>query len=398
MTDPGAADAAETREAQLPKRDWLLLPLLAALTLVLLIGGAEMIARRVFYLAGSTKACAIADDAATGTRGVPNSVCREKDLESRLVEYRFNACGHRTPMQCGAPKTAALRVVMTGSSFAAGSQVEQSESFAALLPAKLSQATGRSVELYDAGIFRNGFPGAVEAQMKDGLAQRPDLVLLVITPWDIENAGLANSEAGRGGQAPGLGAGLKMLLHTGSGSALEQYLFFHSRLLFALRHTLYLSQAQYIRSYLMGAQNASFLAAQWNPLWKQNLSEYEGHFAGIETQAAASGVPLIVVFIPNRAEATMISMGKWPDGYDPYKLGDELRAMAERHDAKYIDILPEFRAVPNVQWFYMPVDGHLYASGHALVADMIARALTAGAVPELRASGGHIAGLKSDSR
>lgn len=387
MTGPSAAGSGDAMRTRLPRRDWLLFPALGLATVCVLACGAELAARRVFSIAGEgTKSCTVTDDPATGMRGLPNSVCWEKDLESRLTEYRFNGCGHRTAMDCGPKPNGVFRIVMIGSSFAAGAQVAEKESFAALLPGELSQRTGRSIEVYDAAIYRNGFPSAVAAQTGDALARQPDLIVLVITPWDIESAGERTTDAGSGGQAPALKSSFQSLVRTGSTSDLEQVLIFHSRLLFALRHYLYLSQSQYMRSYLKDAQNSSFLAANWSPQWNQDLSEYEAYFAQIEAKASAAGVPVTAVLIPNRAQATMISMGKWPPRYDPYKLGNELRAVITRHGATYIDILPDFRNVPNAQQYYMPVDGHPYPEGHALLAGIIARELVAADAPQLRAA------------
>jgi hypothetical protein len=90
----------------------------------------------------------------------------------------------------------------------------------------------------------------------------------------------------------------------------------------------------------------------------------------------------------------MISMGKWPDGYDPYKLDNELRAIITRHGGIYIDILPGYRALPNPEEDYFPVDGHPNASGHAIISGMLAKALTNGSIPALKAATQPQAGLE----
>jgi hypothetical protein len=90
------------------------------------------------------------------------------------------------------------------------------------------------------------------------------------------------------------------------------------------------------------------------------------------------------VLLPNRAQAAMISMGEWPAGYDPYKLDAELRSIVTSHGGIYIDILPDFRAIPNPEQHYLPVDSHPDAGGHAIIAAMLAKELTGGAVPALK--------------
>jgi len=95
-------------------------------------------------------------------------------------------------------------------------------------------------------------------------------------------------------------------------------------------------------------------------------------------------VPLVVVLVPNRPQAAMISMGEWPAGYDPYKLDDELRSIVTSHGGTYIDILPEYRNMPNPEQHYFPVEGHLDADGHGIVSEILARELTSGAIPALK--------------
>ena len=82
----------------------------------------------------------------------------------------------------------------------------------------------------------------------------------------------------------------------------------------------------------------------------------------------------------------MISMSSWPPGYDPYKLGEELRTIITRHGGTYIDILPDYRNIMNPERGYYPMDGHPNVEGSAMIAKMLAKELTNGAIPALQAS------------
>jgi hypothetical protein len=79
----------------------------------------------------------------------------------------------------------------------------------------------------------------------------------------------------------------------------------------------------------------------------------------------------------------MISVGKWPDGFDPYKLDNDLRAIITRHGGTYVSILPYFRRFPNAEQYYFPVDAHPNGRGHVVIADILARELTNGSIPAL---------------
>jgi hypothetical protein len=81
----------------------------------------------------------------------------------------------------------------------------------------------------------------------------------------------------------------------------------------------------------------------------------------------------------------MISARDWPDGYDPYKLNEELRSIITSHGGIYIDILPDLRNIPNSQQLYFPIDDHPDVGGHELIAELLAKELTNGTVPALKA-------------
>jgi hypothetical protein len=182
--------AARAATERLKRRDWILLPCAFLGTLILLGGGVELVARSVFSQSQTGLAqCMVLNDATTGARGIPNSVCYEKVAESPKIEFRFNGCGHRAGMECGPKPAGTYRIVMTGSSMPMGAMVQQRESFAALLPKALSEETGRRVELYNESM-EWGFTHSVTLRFKDVLAAKPDLVLWILTPADVERASL----------------------------------------------------------------------------------------------------------------------------------------------------------------------------------------------------------------
>jgi hypothetical protein len=118
--------------------------------------------------------------------------------------------------------------------------------------------------------------------------------------------------------------------------------------------------------------------------WQRHLADYDPYAADIEGRARAAGVPLVAVLVPERAQAAMISMGDWPVGYNPFRLGDEVRSIVASHGGIYIDILPGYRDIPNPERGYFPADGHPNAEGHRIISGLLAKALTSGAVPALQ--------------
>ena len=84
--------------------------------------------------------------------GNPNCVSWEKIPKASLSEYRFNGCGYRNNADFGPKPPGTYRIVMMGTSIAAGFRVPQEQTMAALLPAELSRRSERKIELYNEGL------------------------------------------------------------------------------------------------------------------------------------------------------------------------------------------------------------------------------------------------------
>jgi hypothetical protein len=115
-------------EPSLPRHDLILLPLVSLLTVILMLGGGEALARLAFPKHTSIACVSKTQDA--GERFQPNCVALTKAAEGPWVENRFNECGYRTAEPCAAKQPGQLRVVVLGSSTARGALVPYAETFA----------------------------------------------------------------------------------------------------------------------------------------------------------------------------------------------------------------------------------------------------------------------------
>jgi hypothetical protein len=397
MTNSHLTGHETSAEAKLPRRDWILLPFISLLTISLILISTESLSRRMFSVSKTTVAngCLALNDFWTGAQALPNTVCWEKTPEGPLAEYRFNSCGHRAGVECGPKPPGAYRIVMSGSSFAFGLSASREETFAALLPQELSRATGRPIELYNESMLWQN-PESVDNRFGQIVAAKPDLVLWVVTSWDIAHAAPDPGLPAEPGFLGRTRYRVKEALATRSiSSTIPDILDAVHDLLdvtstgLLLEHFLYESQTQYVKSYLRNDDNeAGFLNSEPSAGWQSALWYFDKDVADIAGKSKAAGVPLVVVLLPNRAQAAMISMGEWPAGYDPYKLSDEVRSIVVTNGGTYADILPDYRGIPNPEQGYFPKDGHPNAKGHATIARLIARELTSGAVPALRVGSG----------
>lgn len=392
MTQISESVAATDKSTKISRRDWILLPLIGILTIGLLSGSVELISRREFAESKKSLAsCFVMNDPSTGVRGIPNCECLEKSTETSWIETKFNSCGYRAGMECGPKPPGTYRIVMTGSSIALGERVQREQSLAALLPQELSQSTGRKIDLYDEAMGF-GFSHNTSLRFKDALAEQPDMILWILTPSDVEgapfviptmdilkwnNQGLAEKAWGR----------IKSNFASKSFVSAASGVFDRTRTALMLRHFLYQSQSQYVKFSLMGNPDLTdFLRDDPSPMWHTRLKQFDGDAANIEARAKAAGVPFVAVYLPTRVQAAMISMGEWPQGFDPYKLDNDLRSIITSHGGIYLDILPDFRNIPNPEKDFLPVDGHPDANGHALFSRLVAKALTSGPDPVIVAA------------
>ena len=384
MFDSACLSNSKSQEEQkLPCRDWILLPALSLLTILFLLSSFELIEYFLYADNVTNQVNCFPNNYGFKNYGaIPNCVTSDNYFEGSLVEYRLNSSGYRSDKDFGPKLPGTFRIVVIGSSIAIGYQVPIKDAFATRLAPDLSRLTGKKVETLNLGMLgRRNYPYFVTLRFKDALDFKPDMILRIVTPLDIreETASITTED-------------LNKDFHPNQSRVVQFFVRLQKhRLRFALmlQHFLFQSQSQYVKSYLMNGDavsNVNLLKNQFDAESYQELKIFSSEDYRIEEKVKAAGVPLVTVLIPIRAQAAMISMGEWPDGYNPYKLGDELRSIVTSHGGTYVDILPVFRNIPNPEKYYMAIDGHPTVKGSAMISNMLASELTSGVIPSLNAT------------
>jgi len=386
----------EQGESKLPPRDWILVPALSLVTVFVMVAVLVFLSHKTFSKTTSDiRQCLNMTDP-TGVRAIPNCECWEKNPETSLVNYKFNSCGHRAGMECGPKPRGTYRIVMVGSSYGFGQDVPREETLAALLPIQLSQRTGRNVDLYNTAMSQ-GYARTVAMHFDEALAAQPDLILWILTKYDLERATVAGvdlnfiPQSASGSTRAKINYRVKQIaaMKTNSEriSFVEHYsedLFRASELGTMLMHGLYQSQTLYMKAALMkSGDRLWYVGAESSPASREYLRQFAGYAVEITSKAKAAGVPLVAVMVPDRVQAAMLSKGDWPSDFNPLRLDEEVRTIIVNHGGMYVDVLPDFRNIPSSEQYYLPVDGHPNQRWQAIVTGLLTEKLTDGRIPEL---------------
>jgi hypothetical protein len=293
---------------------------------------------------------------------------------------------------------------MTGTSYPVGLGVAREKTFAVLLPQELSRLTGRKVELYNTSLPRKS-PRVIDLRFNEMLADKPDLILLAFNYSDIQLSTLvAPSDyvpenvlpPATGTDATGHGAAtvrsvVPWLRGKAESAALVLLHEINNRWRDTRSYVLLTdfvaateSQSQLVRR--NRTSEGQYLSAKPSQARLMHLKEFDGYAEDIEDRARAAGIPVVAVLLPTPIQTAMISSGQWPVEIDPFQFDNQLRSIVVSHGGTYIDILPDFRAVPNAQRGFFPADGHFNPEGHATISHLLAKELTSGMVPGLGVS------------
>jgi hypothetical protein len=351
---------------RLPRRDWLILPLLSLLTVLLIIGAAEIVTR-AFWAERVWDSCSIPDKA-LHYRYKPNCVARVKGAEGPWVENAYNECGFRTAEHCGPKVANEFRVAVVGASISAGYLVPYPETFAARTTALLGELCHVPVDFQNLGV-----PGAdmqtVPAHLDAALSLHPDLILMALSAHDIE---VVHDQSATASEEPRIVRNQWVEAARQVAIQLRQ-----SRAVLVAQHFLYQNLDAYLPLYLSHGDEADFLRSPLSPPWKARLSVFDREVAEIASRSRAVGVPFMLMYVPLRPQALLMQWKHKPADIDPTWLGRALGEIAQRNGAAYLDLTETIGERPDMIDLYFPVDSHPNAAASAIIADSLARALLA---------------------
>jgi hypothetical protein len=342
--------------ARVPRRDLIVLPLVLVGTMLVLLAGGEVTARIAFPQVDDVEPCEL--HTPDGSRYRPDCTSRTKVWEGPWVTQHFNDCGYRTAESCAARPPGALRVVVVGSSTARGALVNYPDSFAAIVSADLTRQCGGRVDVQNLGTEPVDVD-RIDRRMPEARALRPAAIVMTIGPYDLihlkDPPPAADPEPER------------IDLRWFVGRLRE------SRLFLMVQYQLYRDPAFQVRAFLLNGDAADYVRDPLTPLWRQRVADLGDLLGRITAQAGT--VPVLLVYIPERAQAALAAMRADPPGVDPYVLPKALAATAAAHGVTLLDATKAFAAAPDFQSLFYLTDGHPREGGHAALAGAIDTAL-----------------------
>jgi hypothetical protein len=374
-----------TSKRRVPRRDFVVLPLLSIITVLLMFGVAEL-ACRIFWPAREYDTCAVGDDV-TGFRMRPNCTSTMKNAEGVWTTNRYNECGYRSETSCGPKPPGAFRIVLLGSSVAQGTFIPYGQTFFARAAKQISAQCHTVVDVQSLGV-PNSSPIFVYRRLNEALALKPDVVLFVLTPFDLEQKINPAQLAERNDPHPRFSEPA-VQLRIGPFKRLERTLL-QSRAVLIAQHYLFSDENTFLRLYLVYGDKADFLRSPLSPAWQKRYEDLSVIIGDMAERVRAAGASLCVMPVPSRAEAALLSAPRRP-GIDAEAFGRTLEKIASQHGAKSIDLMNTFEKIPKSENLFYVVDGHLTPEGQKAVSQQVARALMKGGISgscgTLRAAG-----------
>jgi len=375
--DSPAADLSLSEPVRLPRRELFLLPLLSLLTVLAMFGVSEILSRLI-WPAKYSDACST-DDSVEGDRFKPNCSVRGKIAEGPWITYRYNECGYRSDNTCGPKPPGTIRIVILGSSMSQALHVPYEEAFFSRASTNLSRLCDRRIDVQNLGVPGSS-PAYADRHVQEALALNPDVVLYMVVPYDL-NRQILPQELTESGGTPALTSSSGTALPRVSPLSRLEHLVVQSRTLLVVQHFVFQNRENFIRSYMMYGDKADYLRQPFTPAWQDRFAHIDQTIGDIANRLHAAGVPLMIVAVPSRAEAALLSSPQLPAHVDPFAFGREIQTIASKHGAGYVDLMGPFSRLPNAENLYYVVDGHVTSEGHKVIAEELVKKLQDGIVP-----------------
>jgi hypothetical protein len=213
----------------------------------------------------------------------------------------------------------------------------------------------------------------------EALALKPDVLIYLIAPFDLEQQIDPVAVAARDSPLPALGK--TAVREPLSLMRRLQILLMDSRTVLVAEHFFFQNKEAYLRLYLGSyGDKADFLRQPLTQAWQRRYKDLNLLIGGMASKAQMAGVPFVVIPLPSRAEAALLSANERPPNIDPFAFGREIEKIASDHGAAFVDLMAPFSRIPDSQKLFYVVDGHVAAGGQKVIAENIVQKFRDGSI------------------
>jgi hypothetical protein len=356
----------------LPKRDYIILPLIIVLTVAVMFAASEGFTR-IFWPAQAANSCLILDPVG-GNRYKLNCTIRTKIAEGPWTTNYYNECGYFSATSCKTKPVGAVRIAILGSSIGTGVRVPYEQTFFALASNVLSRMCNCTIDVQNLSV-EGLYPVYAFRRLKEAIALKPDVILFILCPGDfaerIDPQELAQRED-PARNSPRVAAKSSLSLVT----RLKR-LSLDSRSVLLAQHFLFQNNDVLLRLHMAYGDKIEQPQA---PGWQQRFADLDVIVGEMADQLRSEGVPLILVSVPSRPQAAMLRLRQLPPDVDPFAFGHRIDAIAAKHGAGYLDVSEVFSHISDPENLFYVVDGHPNAEGQKVIAQNIVQKLRDGSV------------------
>jgi hypothetical protein len=362
----------EESKGHLPRRDYLILPLLGLLSAIALLGTTEISARRIWE-AKEDSSCDLSIPFVSD-RYKPNCTSRMKLAEGPWVQNSYNECGYRSASSCRAKPPSTIRIALLGASDAEGFFVPYPQTFASLSEKILTQECGRPVEFQNLGVA--GVHLLEESRRVDeALTLDPDALFFLITPsnmaLDIAPQDIVpKPDTPNPSRRPptlaekyGLHADtlrLKVILRQSTAFSVIRYYY-------------YQDDQVYLRLQLKTYSDPSaVLRVPFSPNWQMRFASLDSVLGYMASQVRPRGIPFAVISSLSRPQAALLSSRAAFPELDPFAFDRQVAKITAKHGILDFKMIDDFSQHPHATSLFYVSDGHMNASGQ----EVFARSLT----------------------
>jgi lysophospholipase L1-like esterase len=367
-----------------------LLPKLAlSLVSIVLFYGVIEAATRLFWRTENRGGhCAMADRVLINVHK-PSCEFADKKTEGALVEFRFNQFAYRDEQLIAEPEEATLELFAVGDSFTMGAMVPFESTYVHVAETDLSARLGHPVAFINGGVSSWDLPQYL-VRVTEAVNRGADVITVGVLAndlfADISQKGLDERAALLEGTSMEETYREIYMAKRPLPERLYRAVLSNSRALDLFMHVAMSSDAVYAAAYLWREGEDSYLRRTLSAKWVAKLGDAERLLRRMSETARDGGAKLVVISIPQRIQALLLSESdRYPD-LDAHALSSQLGRICRSLDIPYIDYLDSLATLERPTSLYFPVDGHLTSEGQERLGHFVAdRLLELGALPDAAA-------------